>query len=119
MGIKQKTMFKIFKRRKDKPSVMYGVFQKVGAWCEVKQRVLCERLNHRAALLTVRQLKLGLVIFCIVYIGCIAGIMTQTFNTGSDVIRIQSIHKHVMVVPGSVIDSLRAINDLKKPLKSK
>lgn len=70
---------------------MYGVFQKIGELCERKQRQLCEHLNRKTKGLSVRQLKAGLVIFCMLYMGCIAVVLVQVFQRGADAIRVESI----------------------------
>lgn len=59
-------MFKLFKRRRDKPSVMYGVFQKMGAAVEHRQRQAADHLNRKAATLNRKQLTWGLLLFCLV-----------------------------------------------------
>lgn len=62
-------MFKRFKRRKDKPSVMYGVFQKMGEAVERRQRKAADYLNRKVALFSRKQLTCGLVLFCLVFGG--------------------------------------------------
>lgn len=59
-------MFKLFKRRRDKPSVMYGVFQKMGAAVERRQRQAADYLNRKASTLNRKQLARGLLLFCLV-----------------------------------------------------
>lgn len=110
-------MFKIFRKRKDKPSMMYSVLQKTGEVIENKQKQLCNHLNKKAEGFTIRQLKIGLFIFCVAYLAGIAFVMMQVFNNGSTTIRVQSIQipKHALLQPAP--DSIKT--NFEQPLNAK
>lgn len=110
-------MFKIFKKRKDKPSVMYSVFQKAGEVVDSKQKQLCNHLNKKAEKFTVRQLKIGFFIFCFTYLAGIALVMLKVFDYGGSTIHVQSIRVPKQVLPQPLPDS--TIINFEQPLKAK
>lgn len=113
-------MYKLFRRKKDKPSLMYGVFQKIGSVLENKQRQICNKLNKKTEKLTMRQLKIGLAIFSVVYLGCITVIMMQLLKPGNKAMYVQPIRVPVQVVPDAGTDSLNQFwKFYKQQLKSK
>jgi len=59
-------MFRLFKKR-EQPSAASGIWLKMGTWLEKRQRLLAGRLNQRAQGWSRRSIKIGLVIFCILY----------------------------------------------------
>lgn len=65
-------MFKLFRKRRDKPSVMYGVFQKMGEAVERRQRKAADYLNRKVAMLNRKRLTWALILFCLVF-GSISG----------------------------------------------
>lgn len=99
-------MFRMFKKRENKASLMYGVAQTVGVWWEKKQRLICDKLNARFARFSSRQLKSGLFVFCLLYLGFVVLIVGQALIYGSPVIRIDNIK-----VPIQVIDSLKVLEE--------
>lgn len=103
-------MFKVFKRRRDKPSLMYGLFQKVGAWCEVKQRLLCDKLSQKVQRFNVKQLKIGLMLFCVGYVTCLGLVLVQAFRDFNPVIKVQSIR-----LPVQVTDSIYVMEKVMNP----
>ena len=102
-------MFKIFRRRKDKPSVMYSLFQKFAEIGDRKQRQICDHLNRKAQGLTMRQLKIGLAIFSVLYLGGIAGVMMQVYRPGKKIVKVQSIRVPVNVLPEVEKDSIKIL----------
>ncbi len=59
-------MFRLFKKR-EQPSAASGIWLKMGSWFEKQQRQLADRLNQRAKRWSRRSIKVGLVIFCLLY----------------------------------------------------
>src|ERR1700751_4898009 len=59
-------MFRLFKKRQQ-PSAASGVWLKMSTWLEKQQRQLADRLNQRARGWSRRSIKIGLVVFCILY----------------------------------------------------
>ncbi|MBN8857015.1 MAG: hypothetical protein J0H29_01430 [Sphingobacteriales bacterium] len=84
-------MFKIFKRRRDKPSVMYGVFQKMGEAVERRQRKAADYLNRRTASLSRKQLAISLVLFCFLFGSTSAYTIWYSIHSPSGVIRVQPV----------------------------
>jgi|GEM_PF-621133 len=91
-------MFKLFKRRRDKPSVMYGIFQKMGGAVENRQRQAADFLNRKTAPLNRKQLIWGLVAFCLVFGSSSAYTIWHSLHSSAEAIRIQP-----MTVPGHTI----------------
>lgn len=84
-------MFRLFKRRRDKPSVMYGVFQRMGVYVERKQRKAADFLNEKAAGLSRRKLLIGFWIFCTGFGGAAIFIIWQGFMQPARTVKVQPI----------------------------
>lgn len=91
-------MFKLFRRRRDKPSVMYGVFQKMGNAVETRQRRAADYLNAKAERLSKRQLVIGLICFVTLFGGSAAAVIWQAFHRPVATVRVKSI-----VIPDHVL----------------
>lgn len=102
-------MFKLFRRRRDKPSVMYGVFQKLGHFVERGQRRAASYLNRKTATLSRRQAITGLILFCLLFGGSSAFTIWHSLRSASG-----SIHIQNMKVPAHTITPNNDVNnDLK------
>ncbi|HMR85385.1 MAG TPA: hypothetical protein PKE30_19710, partial [Niabella sp.] len=99
-------MFKLFRRRRDKPSVMYGVFQKLGQAVERGQRRAADYLNRKTARWQHRQMITALIIFCLLFGGSSAFTIWYSLRSASGTIRIES-----MKVPAHTIIPYDRIND--------
>jgi len=84
-------MFKLFRRRRDKPSLMYGVFQKLGDKVEERQREIAIYLNDKVVKLSSKQVVIGLVLFCILFGGGAGFVIWQAFDKPTTTVRIRSI----------------------------
>jgi len=62
-------MFRIFKRRKDKPALIYPVLQRLGEAVRRRQRRCADWLQQKAARFSRRQLRWMLSIFCLIFGG--------------------------------------------------
>lgn len=91
-------MFKLFRKRRDKPSVMYGVFQKMGQVVERGQRKAADYLNQKTATLSRRQTVTGLIIFCLLFGGSSGFTIWHSLRSASGAIHIQT-----MTVPAHTI----------------
>ncbi|CAN5389715.1 hypothetical protein BH11BAC5_BH11BAC5_23940 [soil metagenome] len=58
-------MIRLFKKRKDKPSLMYPVFQRLGAFMDKRQRQCARYLEKKSERLNRKQQFYWLVFFCI------------------------------------------------------
>lgn len=99
-------MFKLFRKRRDKPSVMYGVFQKLGQAVERRQRKAADYLNQKTATLSRRQTITGLMIFCLLFGGSSGFTIWHSIRSASGGIRIQT-----MKVPAHTIIPRNDRND--------
>ncbi|WP_157558145.1 hypothetical protein [Niabella aurantiaca] len=91
-------MFKLFRRRKVRTSVMYGAFQKLGQVVERKQRKAADYLNQKTATLSRRQAVTGLIIFCLMFGGSSAFTIWHSLSSPGSAIKIQSmsVSRHSM-----------------------
>lgn len=94
-------MFKLFRKRRDKSSVMYGVFQKLGQVVERRQRKAADYLNQKTATLSRRQTVTGLVIFCLLFGGSSGFTIWHSLRSSGGV-RIQTIKVPAhTIIPGN------------------
>ena len=95
-------MFKLFRKRRDKPSVMYGVFQKLGQAVERRQRKAADYLNQKTATLSRGQTVTGLIIFCLLFGGSSGFTIWHSLRSSSGGVRIQTIKipTHT-IIPGN------------------
>ncbi|MGC4233234.1 MAG: hypothetical protein QM594_09680 [Niabella sp.] len=104
-------MFKLFRKRRDKPSVMYGVFQKLGQTVERKQRKAADYLNQKTATLSRRQTVTGLVIFCLLFGGSSGFTIWHSLRSASGGVRIQTIKVPAhTIIPGDNIPDDAILN---------
>ncbi|WP_157097967.1 hypothetical protein [Niabella ginsenosidivorans] len=96
-------MFKLFRRRRDKPSVMHGVFQKLGQSVERSQRRAANYLNQKTATLSRRQTIAGLVLFCVLFGGSSAFTIWHSLRSSAGSIRIQNmkVPAHTIIIPNN------------------
>lgn len=59
-------MFRLFKR-KDRPSPLYPLWQRVAAWGERRQRAWADRLNRRTAGWSSGRIRSLLLVFCVAF----------------------------------------------------
>jgi hypothetical protein len=86
-------MFGLFKRkRKEKSSVVYGLMNKVGAFVERKQRRAADYLNRKVAGCSRKQLKAGLIFFCLSFGSTAVYVVYNSFSGGATTVRVESIH---------------------------
>jgi hypothetical protein len=86
-------MFGMFKRRRtEKSSVVYGVMHKVSAFVERRQRRAADYLNRKLAGCTGKQLKAGLIFFCLSFGGTAVYVVYNSFSDGVTTVRVESIH---------------------------
>ena len=81
----------IFKRRRQKPSMLYGVFQRLGMFIERQQRKAADYLNAKAAQYTRRQLFIGFWLFCVVFGGYAVYLMAQAFYRPARTVQVKAI----------------------------
>lgn len=107
-------MFKIFKRRKDKPALSYGVMQRFGEVVEKRQRKVADYLNGKTNNFSKRKWVLFLCGFCLLF----GGVAIIIFCSS---IRQQSISKtnpQSISIPSSVLqqgkqwDTLRMLEKI-------
>lgn len=91
-------MFKLFRRRRDKPSVMYGVFQKIGSSIESRQRKVADYLNAKAENFSRKQLIIGFTCFVLLFGGSAAAVIWQAFRRPAATVRVKSI-----VIPDHIL----------------
>jgi hypothetical protein len=84
-------MFKLFKRRKDKPSVMYGLFQKMGSAVERQQRKAADYLNAKAKHFNQKQLLTGFICFTLLFGGAAAYIVWQAIHRPARTVHVKKI----------------------------
>lgn len=84
-------MFRLFRRRRDKPAVMYGVFQKMGMAIEKRQRQLSDYLNTKAERLSTKELLSGLIAFCLLFGGVVSFVIWQALHQPAATVRMQPI----------------------------
>jgi hypothetical protein len=100
-------MFRFFKRRKDKPSVMYPVFVRMNAFVRKKQQRAADWLQQRSKRYSKRTQLTGLVIFCLLFGGSSVCIVIGVLQGKGKIITVQPIS-----VPAHVIDTSRLFKEL-------
>lgn len=92
-------MLKIFRRRRDKPSLMYGVFQKMGSTIERRQRRAADYLNAKAENLSRKQLITSFTCFVLLFGGSAVAVIWQAFHRPATTVRVKSIAvpDHVLI----------------------
>lgn len=100
-------MFRFFKRRKDKPSVMYPVFVRMNAFIRKKQQRAADWLQQRSQRYSKKKLILGLVLFCLLFGGGSIYVLISSFNRNKYTIAIQPIS-----IPAHVIDTSRLFKEI-------
>ncbi len=84
-------MFRFFRRRKDKPSVVYGVFQKMSDAVEGRQRKAADYLNGKTAHWSQKQLLIGLICFALLFGGSAAYVIWRAFERPARTVRVQPV----------------------------
>jgi hypothetical protein len=85
-------MFGLFKKgRREKPSVIYGLMQKVSEFVERRQRRAADYLNSKVAGCSKRQLKAGLFSFCLSFGSAAVYVIYNSFSGDEATVRVQSI----------------------------
>lgn len=92
-------MYRLFRKRRDKPSVMYSVFQKIGNAVDKRQRQLSDYLNTKAERLSTRQLMTGLILFCIVFGSGTGFVIWQSLNKPTTTVRVRFISMPRHTIP--------------------
>lgn len=95
-------MFRFFKRRKDKPSVMYPVFVRMNAFIRKKQQRAADWLQQRSQRYSKKKLITGLILFCLLFGGGSIYVLVSSFYRNKHTIAIQAIS-----VPAHAIDTSR------------
>ena len=90
-------MIRLFKRRTDKPSLMYPVFQRLGAVIDKRQRQLAKYLLTKTERLSRRIKFYWLAIFCILFGGASLYIFLCSIESENDQIFIDrmTFPKHI------------------------
>lgn len=110
-------MFKIFRRRKDKPTMTYGILQKFGEVVERKQRKIAGYLNRETKDYSRKKWMLCLGGFCLLF-GGIAGIILYSSIVNKQQQNLNKSYPQGIAVPSSVLrqgrewDSLQLMEDI-------
>ena len=91
-------MIRLFKRRKDKPSLMYPVFQRLGAVIDKRQRQFANFLMLKSERLSRKHKFYSLAMFCILFGGGSLYVFLCSIDNEKDQIFIErmSFPKHVV-----------------------
>ncbi|MBZ4187613.1 hypothetical protein [Niabella beijingensis] len=84
-------MLKFFRKKKESPLLISGVFQKLGRKIETKQRKAAEYLNRKTATLNSRQQLIGLVLFCLLFGSSSAFTIWYSLKSSEKTIKVQPI----------------------------
>lgn len=105
-------MFRFWRRRKDKPSAMYPVVLKVETWVNAQQRRAADWLNARINRYSVKQLKVMLFVFCILFGGSSIYITLHVFTRSEP-----AIHATPLKILLQANDSLPEIENIYNKLR--
>lgn len=105
-------MFRFWRRRDGKPSVMYPVLMRVNGWVNVKQHAAADWLNRKVSRYNAPQLKVMLFLFCILFGGCSVYIVLEVFTLSETAIRVTPVKMPLQ--PG---DSLQEIENIYNKLQ--
>jgi hypothetical protein len=87
-------MFKLFKKRSEKPSIVHSVLDKMTRASESRQRKAADYLNEKISVLSIRQLKIGFVIFSLLFAAGCCYVIWDAFSTPA-----LSIHIDPITIP--------------------
>jgi len=94
-------MFRIFRKKREKLSVMYGILQRMGGAVEKRQRRAANYLNERATILSAGQVKTALILFCTVFGGAAVLVTWKALHDPGKTINVQPIRvPDYAVIPG-------------------
>lgn len=103
-------MFKVFKRRKDKPALTYSVMQRFGELVERKQRKVACYLNQQTKKFSKRKWIWLLVIFCIAFGAAATDILCDSLHSGKT--RYTDKHPQNISVPAFILRKDKGVDSL-------
>lgn len=106
-------MFRIFKKKERKPSVLYPILLRVGQAIDKTQRRCADYLAEKVKGWSRSRIKIALVIFCLIQGGTSTYILISVFRTSSTKINVEKVS-----IPSHVIQKDTSGRDEQEPVLS-